>query len=419
HPFSQSAMAHLLPVHRPWGGTKQAKMLFPTAGGEIIGLDPFDPALPAKHGLIIGSTGAGKSFTTNYVLTNFLVESQKNHVVIIDVGGSYRKLCDVFNGQYVDINFSDEYAFNPFPSKKFFYKNGQVEPDEMLFMQLILQKMLQRPALSGREQMIIENTIKTVYEKAPGDVVTLGDFVGGLKEYPGDEDDRSTAVSFFKDLGPWVSGRYAVLLNNPRSKLSLDPSKRLVVFDLQKLKDDKVLAPVMFFVIRSAIYSRLADLRLKKIVVIDEGWQFFSDESGSELIENLYRTARKFEGAVFSISQSPEDFLNTPAANSIIGNSYTKYLLRITAKHELLDKFGLTLPEIGEVQSLDMVPGKYSEALYKFNEHSIVLRVVPNKLDYWICTTNAADRNTENDLKKKYPGKSLSEILLMLGEEEL
>ncbi|MFH1367871.1 MAG: ATP-binding protein [Elusimicrobiota bacterium] len=419
HPFAQDAIANLLPIQRSWQGSEIPKMVFLTGASEMIGLDLFDKELPAKHGLIIGSTGSGKSFTTNYFLTNYLIESSNNQVVIIDVGGSYRKLCEIFGGQYVDIKISDEYAFNPFPQKQFFYtESKEVDPDVFSFLGLILQKMLKRPELSGRESTIIENCIKSAYKNAKTDPPRLEDVSESFKNYEGDEEDKSTAVGFYKDLAPWVSGRYGTLLNNKNPKLVLNPNARIVVFDLQKLADEKDLGPVMFFVVRSAIQARLANKQLQKIIVIDEGWQFFNDDTGSQLIENLYRTARKFNASVFSISQSPADFLSTKASNAIISNSYTKYFLKIDSKGtELLPQFGLNHSEISEIQNLSFSPKKYSEVFVKFLNHCSVLRIIPNPLDYWICTTDSKDYIVEQEFKKKHPQLSYNDFILKLSKE--
>ncbi|MGA2091032.1 MAG: ATP-binding protein [Endomicrobiales bacterium] len=417
HPFAQDALATMLPLHRQWTGSPDPKMLFLTGGGEIIGLDLFDKELPAKHGLVIGSTGSGKSFTTNYLLANFLTESMRNQVVIIDVGGSYRKLCSLFGGQYIDVRMTAEYAFNPFPQKQYFYQGKDVDPDIISFISLILQKMLKIRTLSGRETSILENAVKCAYRTAKTDPPTLSDIADALRSVKGDTQDRAVGNGFEKDLGPWVSGRYSVLLNNPSPKLVLDPSARLVVFDLQKLIDEPDLGPVMFFVVRSAIQSRLANKDLQKMIVIDEGWQFFNDETGSQLIENLYRTARKFNAMVLSISQSPEDFLKTKAATSIIANSYTKYFLKLTKGHDLLPQFGLTSAETAEVHNLSAVPKKYSEVFLKFLNRCAILRIVPNPLDYWICTTDPRDAKVEDEMQKNNPSLNLTDLVVKLSEE--
>ncbi|MDZ4384851.1 MAG: hypothetical protein U0944_00340, partial [Candidatus Moranbacteria bacterium] len=60
----------------------------------------------------------------------------------------------------------------------------------------------------------------------------------------------------------------------------------------------------------------------------------------------------------------------------------------------------------------------YSEVFYRFLNHSTVLRIKPNKLDYWICTTNDKDTNKEKAMRAKYPDLSPMEIILKLAEEE-
>jgi len=66
-----------------------------------------------------------------------------------------------------------------------------------------------------------------------------------------------------------------------------------------------------------------------------------------------------------------------------------------------------------------MSPGKYSEVFYKFYDKGcIVLRVQPNKLDYWISTTNDRDRQEEERMKKEYPGEDLWEIIRKLADKK-
>ena len=137
---------------------------------------------------------------------------------------------------------------------------------------------------------------------------------------------------------------------------------------------------------------------------------------GAALIENLYRTARKFNGAVFSISQSPADFLETRAAKAIIANSYVKIVLKLAKGHELLPEFDLNANEIEAVRQLQSKPGVFSDVFLKFGGHSLVARIEPSPLDYWVCTTNAQDWLTEEKARAANPGLSHAELLLKLAE---
>lgn len=418
HIFHTEAIAQMLPLSAEWTGCKEPRILFQTDDDQLLPIDLFDPTLPAKHGLVLGQTGSGKSFTTNFLLTNFYNESEKNHIIIIDVGGSYRKLCSIFGGEYLEIELSEKFAFNPFPSKESAIKTAtdtdfELDSDVVSFLTNLVQKMLKIEKISGREQKILENAIINVYKYSKIDPPLLNSLHYQLMNYKGDDEDKALARNYGKNLEFWTTGRYGKLLNR---QSSLTATARIVVFDLQKLNEEPDLQSIIFFLISSVIENKLKDKSLKKIIVIDEGWKFFSDEVGSNLIQNLYRTARKSNAGVFSISQSPVDFLSTKASTAIISNSFIKFILKIKSGYDLLPQFELNEREIEKVKNLRTEKGKYSEVFLKFSEHSRVIKIQPSGVDYWICTTDPDDTLTENKFRASHPDYTESQIIKGLAE---
>lgn len=405
-----NALSALLPITGSWKGSKEKKMVLETPIGELIGLDPFDPDLPAKHGLILGTTGSGKSFTTNFLLNNFMVESSDNHVVIIDIGGSYRKIAKVFDGEYLEVSLSERYGFNPFPPRSKIAPNGEFDDDAVAYLSLLISRMCVSPgqSISTYEKGFLERAIKEAYAKA--EEITLSDIRTELISLA---TEYAAAKRYADSLELWTTGMYGRLFNR---RGNLDLKKRMIVFDLQNLENHPDLQSVYFFVIRSIIWGKLVDRSLKKIIVIDEGWKFFNDQVGADLIESLYRTARKFNGAVFSISQSPKDFLDTRAANAIISNSYIKYILKLTKGHELLGQFELNPSEIEAVRQLQSKPRVFADIFVKYGNRSVVARIEPCLLEYWICTTDAQDHLAEGKARRENPGLSETGILLKLAE---
>jgi len=403
------ALAGFLPLSGTWRGSKDKKMLLETPMGELFCLDPFDPELPAKHGLVLGTTGSGKSFTVNYLLNNFIISSPDNHVVVIDVGGSYRKMAKAFGGEYLEVTLSERYGFNPFPLRSRLAPGGVYDDDAVAYLSLLISRMCVSAGktVSVKEQGFLERAIKNAY--AQKEEVVLSDVREELYRLAS---ERPAAKDYADSLELWTTGMYGRLFNRPGN---LNVDNRLVVFDLQNLENHASLQAVYFFVIRSILWSKLQDRKLRKMIVIDEGWKFFNDETGSELIQNLYRTARKFNGAIFSVSQSPKDFLDTKAASAIVGNSYVKYVLKLTKGHELLSQFDLNPNEIEAVKSLESKPGLFSDIFVKFGTHPLVARIEPGDLDYCICTTDANDYIKENRLREKNPGLSEQELLIKLS----
>ncbi|MDE1976884.1 MAG: ATP-binding protein, partial [Elusimicrobia bacterium] len=405
------ALAGFLPLSGTWRGSASKKALLETPMGELVGLDPFDPELPAKHGLVLGATGSGKSFTVNYLLNNFMIASQDNHVVIIDVGGSYRKTARTFDGEYLEVALEERFGFNPFPPKSKIAPNAVFDDDAVAYLSLLISRMCASAARTSDayEKGFLERAIKAAY--AGKEEVLLSDVREELYRLSA---ERPEAKGYADSLELWTQGMYGRLFNR---KGCLKAEKRLVVFDLQNLENHPDLQSVYFFVIRSILWGKLVDRRLRKMIVIDEGWKFFNDETGSELIQGLYRTARKFNGAVLSVSQSPKDFLDTKAAAAIVANSYVKYVLKLAKGHELLSRFDLNENEIDAVKSLQSRPGEFSDIFVKFGPHSLIARIEPGPLDYWLCTTDARDYVKESSLREAHPGISEPELLLKLSEE--
>lgn len=73
--------------------------------------------------IVVGPTGTGKSFTMNTLVRNWYYAGE--HIVIIDVGDSYKNLCTVMNeqtggkdGVYNTYDPSHPFSFNPFRGRK-------------------------------------------------------------------------------------------------------------------------------------------------------------------------------------------------------------------------------------------------------------------------------------------------------------
>lgn len=401
HIIQTNALAQILPVDKEWQGTEKPYLLLKTDHNALLKLDPFDHSLPAKHGLVFGTTGSGKSFFTNYLLAHFLAASPEHSVVIIDVGGSYRRLSEVFKGSYLEIDLSGRYRLNPFPPKENFFVKGAIDHDQLGFLTLLLEKMIKEKSFSPRDVRILEQSIEDTYKRIANDKAPLlSDVVLTLTQYAhGDAEDKKRAVWFAKNLELWAKGRFGTLLNQYGN---VEVENRLCVFDLQRLREHPDLQSLVFFMIRSSIAKKLYDISLKKIIVIDEGWRFFQDEVGSELIQDLYRTARKFNAMVLSISQSPQDFLSAMAAPAIITNSYTKYIFKLNKGHELLSQFDLNDSEINAVTNLATSKGEYAQLFIKFHTNSVVAKLEPTTLDYWLATSDPDDLRIEKEYRKKY-----------------
>ncbi|HWJ26759.1 MAG TPA: TraG family conjugative transposon ATPase, partial [Flavisolibacter sp.] len=65
-----------------------------------------------RNKFILGPSGSGKSFFTNHMVRSYY--EQGTHVVLVDVGHSYKGLCDLVGGYYFTYNEKSPIRFNPF-----------------------------------------------------------------------------------------------------------------------------------------------------------------------------------------------------------------------------------------------------------------------------------------------------------------
>jgi GTPase SAR1 family protein len=68
--------------------------------------------LPIWGMLICGTSGGGKSMTTNHLIRSLY--DQGAHCVIVDIGGSYVAQCELVKGYYFTYEESNPIRFNPF-----------------------------------------------------------------------------------------------------------------------------------------------------------------------------------------------------------------------------------------------------------------------------------------------------------------
>lgn len=406
-----SAMgACLAPLSAPWEGTESLGMILESANGNVVSVDPFAEGIP-RHGMVIGTTGSGKSFAMNYLIMSLYATDERTSFVVIDIGGSYKRLCEVLGGDYFEVKLAQEFAMNPFPQKEAMLDDkGEMDSDLLGYLRVFIQKMLGRP-LGPVEKRLIEAALQRLYLENDMDEPTLGGFIEVLAGLQSKGGEGEAIVGLANELRFYTETSYGKLLN---AKNQIQPfTKRLTVFDLANLKQHADIQTLLTFMISFGLARSLKDKSLKKVIVIDEGWEFFNDQEGSDLIARLYRSARKFNAMILTASQNPEDFRKSKASSAMIANSDIKIFLRLPMGHEMLPAFGLNPAQVEAVKTLGGKARSYSEMLLVFKDKSRVLRLAPTSLEYRVATTNAQECVREEALRIQKNG---IERLDLLGE---
>lgn len=410
--------AHLLLAWQSWGGSSNPVVLLHNGRRNLVGLDPFDSDLDNPNAFMAGSSGSGKSSTTNYLLLNLLAAGCG--ALVVDVGGSYRRILEIFGGQYFAVSADGKsQGLNPFfHPRDIVSGEGRLDERRAQFVLAVVERMVcdrARPELRNTERVVLGAAIAETYRRLGTQTPILSDLVEVLRHLRAEDDeDVAIAHGLARDLRVWVEGPAARLVNR-QSTFELDTS--LAAFDLKGLETQPHLQSVVMVILSGIIWNLvMKDATARKLVVFDEVWRLLESPASAQLIAELYRTSRKYRCSILTISQSVEDFTASSISQALTQNSATAYLLKHRRGHEVVAaQFKLNARELHVFQGLEMRRGEYTEALVLHGDHHFLGRVVLSPLEYWIATTHPADLALEERVSSEHPGLSRLELLGILA----
>jgi conjugation system TraG family ATPase len=399
--------------------------------GRPLHLDISDEPMRKKitsnrNKFILGPSGSGKSFFTNHMVR--LYYEQGAHVVMVDTGNSYLGLCQLIHektggrdGIYLTYTEENPIAFNPFYTDDMIFDIEKKESIKTLILSLWKkdtdrlsrsEEVALSNAVNGYISLIQENQnitpcFNTFYEYIKA---TFREIVAqkNIREKDFDIDN------FLNVLEPYYrGGEYDYLLNSDKQIDLLN--KRFVVFELDNIKDHKILFPVVTIIIMETFINKMRRLKgIRKMILIEEAWKAIAKEGMAEYIKYLFKTVRKFMGEAIVVTQEVEDILSSPIVKeSIINNSDCKILLD---QSKYMNKFkeiqallGLTDKQTAQVLSInqDLDPKRnYREVFIGLGAtYSSVFGIEVSKAEYLTYTTEEREKTALFNLaKEKYNG---------------
>ena len=404
-----SNLCDLLPVYGPWGGHKDPKILLRSRLGSLVSFNPFTSELTNSNQIVSGGSGSGKSYMTNILMMQMMKENPK--IFIVDIGGSYKKICENFNGQYIQLGVDTDLSMNPFD-----LATGETKPTSqkvkfILSLVEIMTKENEKLQLGKLEKSEIEAAIEKVYEISKNP--RLSDLRKLLIEH---EDVNIQRIG--KILASWCGNSpYGKFVDQ---KTTLELKRSLVCFDLKGMESYPDLQSACLFIITDFVWREVqADKSKMKFLILDECWKLMENDSASLFIAEVFRTFRKYMASAIAISQNIDDFAKSKIANAILPNSSIKWVLKQKGadKERLKDVLGLNPNEVDLISSLGQERGSYSEAFLMAEDSRAVVIIESTPLEYWLATTDGRDLGKIEDYKKQYLEISQLEILKKLAFE--
>ncbi|WP_348823353.1 TraG family conjugative transposon ATPase [Flavobacterium aestuarii] len=392
--------------------------------GKPVHVDISDE--PVKMGIctnrnkfILGPSGSGKSFFTNHMVRSYY--EQGTHIVLVDVGHSYKGLCDMVGGYYFTYDEKNPIRFNPFYIGE--GDNLDTEKKESIKTLLLALWKKDNETFNRSEYVALSNALQLYYEKldANPDLFpcfnTFYDFLKNdfVKILEGDKvkEKDFDVNNFLYVLRPYYQGGEFDYLLNATENLEL-LKERFIVFELDNIKDHPILFPVVTIIIMEVFISKMRKLKgVRKMILIEEAWKAIAKEGMAEYIKYLFKTVRKFFGEAIVVTQEVEDIISSPVVKqAIINNSDCKILLdqsKYQNKFEQIQELlGLTEKEKALVLSVNKSNDpdkKYKEVFISLGGMlSKVYRTEVSLEEYLAYTTEETEKVKVQTYAKKFDG---------------
>jgi type IV secretion system protein TrbE len=334
------------------------------------------------HSLVLGRTGAGKSFLLNFLITN--LQKYQPHTFIFDLGGSFESLTQLFGGSYVSVGMeSREFTINPFalaPTK-----------ENLDFLALFVKVLLQGSSpldLEPAAEREIYHQIENLYAVDPA-LRTVGVLSNTLPH----------ALS--ERLARWTrDGQFGFLFDNSEDTLSFSTFQS---FDFQKMSQyPEVLEPLLFYILHraNAVIREKQISSVFKAFFIDEAWVFLRNPSIQKYVIEALKTWRKHNAAMVLSTQSLDELRRSDLLDVILETCATKiFLANPDMDRELYQRhFHLNNREVELIAGL--VPKQ--QFLIKTPELAKVVNLSVDPKSYWLYTNDPYDNRKRQEAFTSY-----------------
>ncbi len=334
------------------------------------------------HTMILGRTGAGKSFLLNFLITN--LQKYVPHTYIFDLGGSFESVTQLFGGSYLRVGLeAEDFRINPFslpPTK-----------ENLDFLALFLKVLIQgqRSAeLDPAAERDLFHQIENLYEVDPA-LRTLSVLANTLGH------DISSR------LAKWTrGGQFGFLFDNAEDTVSFP---RFQCFDFARMSQyPELLEPLLFYVLHRA-NAVICDRQISsvfKAFFIDEAWVFLKNPAIQRYVVEALKTWRKHNAAMILSTQSLDELRRSDILDVIVESCATKIFLANPDMDRELYRRQFHLNDT-EAELIPMLIPK-QQFLIKTPEVAKVANLTVDAKSYWLYTNDPYDNKKRREAFAQY-----------------
>ena len=374
--------------------------------GNMIYLDRKQ--LKAPNGLILGTPGSGKSFTTKREIYSVFL-STPDDIIICDPEAEYAALTESLKGQVIRVSPVSHQHINPMDINENYSDDDEpikLKSDFILsFCELILGV---EEGLGYRARSVIDRAVRSVYARyfedpGPDKMPILEDLYNELLEQ-GDPDSRDVAAG----LEIYVTGSLSVF----NHRTNVDINQRVVCYDIKDL--GKQLKKLGMLIVQDQVWNRVTVNRYQQKMTryyIDEFHLLLREEQTAAYSIEIWKRFRKWGGIPTGITQNVKDLLASREVENIFENSeYICMLNQAAGDREILAQhLGISphqlrfVTRVGEGQGLIFYGSLIMPFVDHFPKDTKMYQIMTTKLkEVTAGKPNAVTvRKTKADTNKK------------------
>ena len=384
----------------------------------LIIVDIFDSNVYKNANIaILGTSGAGKSFTMQLMATRMRRKGIQVFIVAPLKGHEFHRACSNIGGEFIQISPASPNCINVMEIRKV-----DKSVDELLdgpgVEKSLLAAKIQRlhiffslliPDMTHEERQLLDDALIRTYAsldithdnaslddpERPGRyraMPVLGDLYDTLKEVP----DTKRLANIINRL---VHGSAKTF--NQQTNVSLD--NKYTVLDISELTGD--LLTVGMFVALDYVWDKAKENRTEeKAIFIDECWQLIganSNRLAAEFVLEIFKIIRGYGGSAICATQDINDFFaleDGKYGKGIINNAKTKILLNLEDEEARRVQ---SLLHLSEAEVMEITHFERGSGLISTNNNNVTVEIKCSQLEKELITT---DRRELQELLARQAG---------------
>ena len=371
----------------------------------LIIVDIFDSRVYKNANIaILGTSGAGKSFTMQLMATRMRRKGIQVFIVAPLKGHEFHRACSNIGGEFIQISPASKNCINVMEIRKV-----DKSVDELLdgpgVEKSLLAAKIQRlhiffslliPDMTHEERQLLDDALIRTYAKLgiTHENSTLDDpanpshyrtmpVLGDLYEVLKESQETKRLANIINRL---VNGSARTF--NQQTNVSLN--NKYTVLDISELTGD--LLTVGMFVALDYVWDKAKENRTEeKAIFIDECWQLIganSNRLAAEFVLEIFKIIRGYGGSAICATQDINDFFaleDGKYGKGIINNAKTKILLNLEDEEARRVQ---SILHLSEAEVMEITHFERGSGLISTNNNNVTVEIKCSQMEKELITTD-------------------------------